>query len=275
MALDGGMLVARPVQVSADRLEVLNHQQRAVYSGHAKVVRDTTTLTCDSLVVEYGKNRTITRIMARGNVIATDQDRWGRGDEADYDPETGVLVLRGDPQARQGTRHVRGNVVTFTTGTDRIVIEGAKTAVEDEKGFVRDAGTSPSLATITIDADRLVLDDQRSQAVWSGHVVAKRGDTTVLTPQLTAFYNPSGTITKVQARGGVEASEKDRWAKGQRGDYDLATGVLVVTGQPQARQGKNRMKGTKVTFSSGSDVIEVENATTIIEVPKETSRRKP
>ena len=44
-----------------------------------------------------------------------------------------------------------------------------------------------------------------------------------------------------------------------------AFGVLVVTGNPQARQNGTRLKGTRVTFFSGQEFLEVENATTIIE----------
>jgi len=271
-APDAGVLLSRPVQVSADKLELLNKEQKAIYTGHAKAIRDTTTMTCERLVVEYGADREVSRILARGNVEAVDGERWARGDEADYDNRTGTLVMRGNPQARQGKREVLGQLVTFVTGTDRVVVEKARTRVDDEKGFSRDGGVSSGPQRVTIDADQLVLDEQKNLAVWKGHVVARRSATTITAPELTAVYDDQGTITKVLARGGVEATEKDRWARGQRGDYDVQTGVLVVTGQPQARQGTNRMKGTRVTFFTGSDFIEVENATTVIEVE---SKRPP
>ncbi len=271
-APDAGVFLARPVQVSADKLEVLNKEQRATYSGHAQAIRDTMTLTCEQIIVEYGADREVSRILARGNVEAVDGDRWGRGDEADYDNRTGTLVMRGKPQARQGKREVLGELVTFVTGTERTVVEKARTRVDEEKGFSRDGGVVSGPQRITIDADQLILDEQKNLAVWKGHVVAKRSATTITSPELTAVYDEQGDITKVQARGGVEAIEKDRWAKGQRGDYDVQTGVLVVTGQPQAKQGSNRMKGSKVTFFTGSDFIEVENATTVIEVE---SKRPP
>ncbi|MCA2978334.1 MAG: hypothetical protein INH41_13315 [Myxococcaceae bacterium] len=267
---DAGVLLSRPVQVSAARLEVLNREQRAVYTGRAKAVRDTTTLTCDVITVEYGADREVRRILARGHVEAVDGDRWARGDEADYDNLTGTLVVRGRPEARQGKREVQGELVTIVTGTDRVVVDKARTKVDDARAPARDGGAAEGPQRIVIDADRLVLDEQRSRADWTGHVVARRGETTITTPRLTALYDEGGTITHVEARGGVEATEKDRWAAGQRGDYDVQTGVLVVTGQPQARQGTSRMKGSKVTFFSGSDFIEVENATTVIEV-----RQKP
>ncbi|MEW5742456.1 MAG: LptA/OstA family protein, partial [Myxococcota bacterium] len=126
-----------------------------------------------------------------------------------------------------------------------------------------DGGLGGALA---IDADRLVLDQQRNVASWTGHVRVTRGPTLITAPELIAHSDERGEITRVQAKGGVEATERDRWARGQRADYDVKRGVLVVTGNPEARQGKNRMRGSKVTFLPGADFIEVENATTVIEV---------
>ena len=273
-APDAGVLLSRPVQVSADKLELLNKEQRAVYTGHAKAIRDTTTLTCDRITVEYGADREVSRILARGNVEAVDGERWARGEEADYDNQPGTLVVRGNPQARQGKREVQGELVTIITGSDRVTVQKARTRVEDEKGLARDGGVGAGPQKITIDADQLVLDEQKNVAVWKGHVVAKRSDTTITAPELTALYDDGGNITRLQARGGVEATEKDRWARGQRGDYDVDKGVLVVTGQPQAKQGNNRMKGTKVTFFTGADFLEVENATTVIEVEPKKPKKK-
>lgn len=273
-APDAGVLLSRPVQVSADKLELLNKEQRAIYTGHAKAIRDTTTLTCDRIIVEYGADREVHRILARGNVEAVDGERWARGEEADYDNGTGTLVVRGKPRARQGKREVEGELVTIITGADHVTVDKARTRVEEEKGFTRDGGVGQGPQRITIDADQLVLDEQKNVAVWKGHVVAKRSATTITSPELTAIYDDVGTITRVQARGGVEATERDRWAKGQRGDYDVQRGVLVVTGQPQARQGTNRMKGSKVTFFTGSDFLEVENATTVIEVDPKRPPKK-
>ena len=97
---------------------------------------------------------------------------------------------------------------------------------------------------------------------------AVKQKTTLLTPELTAIYDDQGEINRMLARGGAEVIEGDRWAQGTNADYDVPKGVLVVTGKPRARQGKTRMTGTKVTFMTGSEFLEVENAKTVIEVDK-------
>jgi lipopolysaccharide export system protein LptA len=267
-APDAGVILSRPVAVSADKLEVFKKESRALYSGHAKAVRDTMTMTCDTLEVFFDDKGDVQRILAKGNVYAVDQSkpsgattsgesREAWGDEAEFMNDTGVLTLKGHPRGKQGPREVEGEVVTFTTGIDRLVVTKARTRVKEPKD-----------QRVAIDADLLILEGPKNEATWRGHVRAVKAKTTLLSPELRAHYDAAGEIDRVLASGGVEVTEGDRWARGQNGDYDVPKGVLVVTGRPQARQGKTRMKGTKVTFFTGTEFLEVENATTVIEVEK-------
>lgn len=258
-APDGGALLARPVVITSEKLDLDNKRQRADYRGHARAVRDSTTLTCDRLEVLLGASNDVERILASGNVVAVDGDRQAWGDTADYDNRTGVLVVRGSPRGRQGTREVQGETVTFTTGTDTLVVSRPHTISQSESGRV--GGGAP----IVIDADMLTLIQSRSTATWKGHVRAVRGPTVVTANELDATWNAAGAITHLVAKGGVNAVEPTRRARGQRAEFDVEKGVLVVTGRPEAHQGKNHMRGTRVTFFPDNDFVAVENAVTTIE----------
>ncbi len=246
-----------PIAVSADKLGYFKKESRALYEGHAIAKRDAMILTCDEIEAFLDANGDIQRIEARGNVYAIDGDREAWGDRAQFINETGVLTVTGKPRGKQGPREVEGEVVTVVTGVDRLVVTKARTRVKE-----------PKAQRLAIDADLLTLEGVKNEAKWTGHVKAVKGKTTLLSPEVTATYDEQGEINRVLARGGVEVTEGDRWARGQNGDYDVPKGTLVVTGKPQARQGKTRMKGTKVTFFSGSEFLEVENAVTVIEVDK-------
>lgn len=245
-----GALLSRPVEITADKLEVLDREHKAIYRGHAKAVRDSTTLTCDTLTVFYSEAREVQRIEADGNVEAVDGDRHAWGDHADFDNATGVLKVTGSPRAQSGERKVTGDEITFTTGVDRLDVTKPKTTDQQ----------------VMIDADHLVLDADKKVATWTGHVNAKKTTTTMRAPTLVARYDDKGTITRVEARGGVVVTDKDRWARGARADYDAAAGRLVVTGKPEAKQGASHITGRSVTFVSGSDVLEVEDARSVIDV---------
>ncbi len=247
------LLAAAPVQVQADRLELFKRDGRALYQGHAKATRDTLTMTCDTIEVLLGPNDDVTRVIARGNVEAVDGQRRAWGDQADFDNLTGVLVMTGNPRGQEGNREIDGDVFTFTTGDDRLVVANARTRAQEQDG-----------KQLTIDADQLELRSRDQQALWTGNVRARKEKLFLTAPQMTAFYDEKGDVQRVIARGGVEVTEEDRWARGQQGDYDVPNGRLVVTGKPQARQKNTRLKGTRVTFLTGTDFMEVENATTVI-----------
>lgn len=250
---DAGVF-ARPVQVSADRLEIFKKDSRALYSGHAKAVRDTLTMTCDTIEVRFSARNEVEQIIASGHVEAIDGDRQAWGDRAVFENATGVLTVTGNPHGKQGAREVEGEVVTFVTGSEQVTVTKARTRVQEPKD-----------QRVTIDADELVMRSRDSEAVWTGHVRAVKASTLLLAPKLTATWGADGEITRIKAKGGVEVTDADRWARGREADYDVPRGVLVVTGNPQARQNGTRLRGTKVTFFTASEFLEVENATTIIE----------
>ena len=123
-----------PVFVDCDRGRMEGGEKRFVCTGHVKMVRNTTTLTCDRSIGHYiGKDATeITRLECFGNVQAIDGDRWARGDHADYDTQKEVLVLTGNPEARQGTSTMKGDRVVFYVDSDLIEVERVKGVLESK-----------------------------------------------------------------------------------------------------------------------------------------------
>ncbi|MDQ3265291.1 MAG: LptA/OstA family protein [Myxococcota bacterium] len=117
---------------------------------------------------------------------------------------------------------------------------------------------------IDIKADRLEIQGRANQAVWVGRVRAKRGNTDLSCDRLVAYYTPDQQISKIECTGSVEMHDGDRWAKGERAEFDNARGVLIVTGSPEAQQGPNHMRGTKVTFHMEKDLVQVENPVVVI-----------
>ena len=100
-AADGGVprqaLRGKKVVVTSDTLEVLAKHNRAVYRGHVTATRDTTVIRSETMTVFYLPGaQDISRLQAEGQVEITDGDRWARGDQADYDNATGVLVVTGN-----------------------------------------------------------------------------------------------------------------------------------------------------------------------------------
>ncbi|WP_163990509.1 LptA/OstA family protein [Pyxidicoccus caerfyrddinensis] len=144
-----------------------------------------------------------------------------------------------------------------------------------------DAGSRPgsSLAPtnlkepVQISADR--IEGERTQATLTGNVKATHRTMNLRCDRMIAYYTQPRVVTRVVCTGGVQAEDGDRMARGERAEYDVASGALVVTGSPEARQGTTYMRGTKVRLTLGSERLEVENAVIIFEPPPSTAPTPP
>lgn len=125
---------------------------------------------------------------------------------------------------------------------------------------------------VEISADKLEILARKNQAIWVGHVKARRGSTHLSCDRLVAHYTSTQEVVRLECTGGVEVTDGNRWARGARADFDNVAGILVVTGSPEARQGPNQMWGTKVTFYIETDLLEVEQARTVFETAPATHR---
>ncbi|MCP3104733.1 hypothetical protein LZ198_38295 [Myxococcus sp. K15C18031901] len=131
-------------------------------------------------------------------------------------------------------------------------------------------------APIQINAD--LINGDKTHAVLTGNVRATHRTLELKCDKMTAYFTQPRVVTRVVCTGGVNAVDGDRMARGERAEYDVASGVLVVTGSPEARQGTTYMRGTKVRLTLGSEKLEVENAVIIFESPPSTpapGRKKP
>ena len=92
--------------------------------------------------------------------------------------------------------------------------------------------------------------------------------------KMVAYYTGAREVTRVECTGGVKAQDGDRFARGERAEYDVPSGVLVVTGSPEARQGTTYVTGTKVRLTLGSERLEVENARIVVETAPASGGKK-
>jgi len=130
-APDGGTPVLKnPVSITADKLQVLNKQRQAIYTGHVVAVRGTTRIRCGRMVATYTQGQEITRIECTGGAEVEDHDRWARGDLAVYETATGVIEMTGDPQARQGPNTMSGDRVLMDLSKDTIEVEHPRATFE-------------------------------------------------------------------------------------------------------------------------------------------------
>ncbi len=152
-----------------------------------------------------------------------------------------------------------------------VTADGGAEAAEAGNARKPDGGVSATLGDarmrqpVEVKADNFEYQGKKQQATWSGSVQAKRGTTDLYCDKLTAFIVNGQEISRIECVGAVEVKDGDKYAKGQRAEFDNKKGVIEVTGSPEARQGKNRMKGRKIIIDLPNDVIRVEGVEAIFE----------
>ena len=104
-----------PVQIEADKLEVLDAQNKAILTGNVNVVQGSTILKAGQITVFYlssnssGSNSGIREIIASGGRVAVRSgDNLATADRAVVNMQTEIVTMTGDVVISQGENVVNG-----------------------------------------------------------------------------------------------------------------------------------------------------------------------
>ena len=125
-----------PIQVEADRGEVLERQKRAIYTGNVDVTQGDARLRADKVTVVYdGQTDStasgtgfgdLTAIIAEGEVFYVTPDLKARGNKGTYDAMTEVIRLEGDVIITRGDDVARGEHLELYLRDGRSVLGDAE-----------------------------------------------------------------------------------------------------------------------------------------------------
>lgn len=137
----------QPIHIDAKTLEVRDQSKIATFTGSVKVVQGDTTMTCNRLVVFYGRemglssskpvvhtsstddavpdDQNVKRIEAHGDVTVLSKDQTASGDLGIYDPLAKTITLSGNVVVSQGKNVIHGGVVVVNTVTGNAHVDPA------------------------------------------------------------------------------------------------------------------------------------------------------
>ena len=134
-----------PVDVTADRLEVQDRADRAMFAGNVKARQGNLTLDTARLTIAYssGDGIQIDRLDASGGVVVTSPSETARGNFAVYDLDRKLITVVGDVRlARQGST-INGSRLLIDLNTGRAVMDGGAPGVGQTGGRVVGRFTVP------------------------------------------------------------------------------------------------------------------------------------
>ena len=119
-----------PIDISADELEVLDAENRAVWRGNVEAVQGNNRLRAPVLNIFYARGGAqpaagggqIRRMEAEGPVYYVTPDQNARGDRAVYEAGTDTVVMTGNVVLVQGRNVVQGDRLTIDTRTNKATL---------------------------------------------------------------------------------------------------------------------------------------------------------
>lgn len=133
-----------PIDITADRLEVFQEENRAVFTGHVIAIQGDTKLTSEKMVVHYRQkdeakgaaeeSQSIRRIEVDQNVFLATPTETASGLRGVYDLEKREIRLNGDVVLTQKNNTLRGDHLTYDLNTGKSVLESGEGKPLDASG---------------------------------------------------------------------------------------------------------------------------------------------
>lgn len=208
----------KPIEIIADLgIEWQQEEKRFIARGSAKAIQGDVEVLADELIAHYRDKEDggtdVYRVDALGHVTIKSAGETATGTAAVYDFEQAVLVMEGSP-------------VTLVT------VDGTVTAY-----------------------DTLQYWEQENVAVAEGNVTAVKDGQKLTADTLTArFKEPvggsgnaspqrSGELDRLEGFGNVRMDSKGDIVLGDRGRYDLNSGIATLDGNVRITSDSNQLSG--------------------------------
>jgi lipopolysaccharide export system protein LptA len=134
-----------PIDLTADRLEVQDRADRAIFAGNVHVKQDELTLDTSRLTVAYSSSGgvQIKRLDASGGVTVRSPSETARGSFGIYDLDRKLITLVGNVVLQRQGSQLSGQRLVIDLDTGRAVIDGGPAGVGQSGGRVTGHFTVP------------------------------------------------------------------------------------------------------------------------------------
>lgn len=113
---------------------------------------------------------------------------------------------------------------------------------------------------IDIRSETLTIRHAERQATFGGGVTAVRGDLTMSCPEVLALYDAAAKVKIVRCMGPVTAVQGGRTMHAGSGEFDNATGLLTLSGDPTLVEGERRLQGDLLTYDVATRKADLRHA---------------
>jgi lipopolysaccharide export system protein LptA len=216
-----------PIEVFAEQgIEWQQENKLFIARGSARARQGDVDVRADELIAHYrdGENGStdVYRVDALGNVTIQSEGETATGSGAVYDFETAVLVIEGSP-------------VQLQTEDSTVTAYDTIQYWEDDKVAVAEGNAVA------------IKDDQKLSADM---ITARFKDA----PAGTSGESRTGELSRIEAFGNVRLETKTNVVLGDRGRYDLDSGIATLDGNVRITSDRNQLNGGFAVVDTNRDV---------------------
>ena len=134
-------------------------------------------------------------------------------------------------------------------------------------------GFGNSTNATLINARTMNFDYQKHVATFQGDVIVADPSIKIMADSMRVDFNEANSPKVINAEGRAQIWQGDRIAVSKTAVYNVASGELVLTGQPVLTRGQDRMAGSRIIFYRDDDRVKVDNLIMSI-VPSKTNETR-
>jgi lipopolysaccharide export system protein LptA len=132
-------------------------------------------------------------------------------------------------------------------------------------GGVATDGSAP----VEVTAASLTVDQATGRAVFSGDVLVVQGDIRIAAGTVEVIYDSeSEAVSRLVASGGITFATATDAAEATDADYDLATGLLVLTGEVLLTQGNLALSAERMTVNLRDGTAQLDGRVRTVFLPE-------
>lgn len=114
---------------------------------------------------------------------------------------------------------------------------------------------------IVIEANELVFNQKSNKAVYTGNVIAKKGDMTLYADKMDIYLDKNGDVIKIVATGNVRFYKKpDKEGRGSVAIYEKKSDTITLKGKNAIlKQSENMVEGELIVYHIDTEITEVKS----------------
>ncbi|AKU92235.1 LptA/OstA family protein [Vulgatibacter incomptus] len=252
-----------PIDLRSETLTVDHRRHRAVFGGGVVASRGDLEVRCPMLTAVYDNASRVREVSCDGPVSATQGARTMTSRSGYFDNVTGELHLSGETTLVEEGRSFSGETLVYETGSSQATLVRARAELSGDDAADLPGSTGP----MRITADKVTHDFARHRTIFSGNVVAVRGDVVVRASRLVTIGDDRGHVESGWTEGGpVRVEQGARQGTAERAHFAGGGKRLVLEGNPVITEGSSSLRGDRAVFQVGQGRVEIEKPRAVFPV---------